>query len=191
MGYEGKEGVDSLIYEVKDKDEQLAEQLTRAIYASLIEDVENLYERMNNIQADLETLLQRRCDLIADYVEILKRYVPHQRDVLNQITKAQSKIVAAKTISEKIEANTDSVITEDNLWDVIKKYPKLKNDPDLMRIFDHLAGIRIRILVDVQGYNDRVPEYNKKIEKIPLPEIFNFRPAVLFKTKGIKGLRSE
>ena len=62
----------------------------------------------------------------------------------------------------------------------IDKYQSIRRDVNFIRLLDEFAGTRNRIAIDKMRYNDVVKKYNEKIKNIPFPELFDFKPAVLF-----------
>jgi len=180
MRNEAKEDIIKLINEIKEKDRELAKQLVKAIYSSIIEDIEKLDEYVNGNWDNLENLFIRRFDLIPNYLTIIKRYAPKEEKICNQVNKARLKIEAAKTISEKIFANKELTTALENLNIAIDKYQSIRRDVNFIRLLDEFAGTRNRIAIDKRRYNDVVKKYNEKIKNIPFPELFDFKPAVLF-----------
>ena len=55
--------------------------------------------------AQVENQLQRRYDLIPNYVETVKGYAAHEKEVFLRVTEARSKVAGAGSIQDKIEAN--------------------------------------------------------------------------------------
>ena len=64
-----------------------------------------LDEGVKGAWAQVENQLQRRYDLIPNYVETVKGYAKHEREVLTQVTQARASVGRANNIGEKIDAN--------------------------------------------------------------------------------------
>src|SRR3989337_775907 len=55
--------------------------------------------------SQINVQLKRRTDLIPNLVETVKGYAKHEKTVFEQVTKARSALMSAKTPLEKAEAN--------------------------------------------------------------------------------------
>ncbi|MBW1744181.1 MAG: LemA family protein, partial [Deltaproteobacteria bacterium] len=64
-------------------------------------------EGVKGAWAQVENQLQRRYDLIPNYVETVKGYAAHEKEVFLKVTKARSKVGQAGPISDKIAANNE------------------------------------------------------------------------------------
>src|SRR5205814_8397946 len=61
--------------------------------------------RINEALSHIDVQLKRRVDLIPNLVETVKDYAKHEKDLLENVTKARASLVSAKTKQEKAEAN--------------------------------------------------------------------------------------
>src|SRR5690242_1660515 len=60
-----------------------------------------LQENVNTAWAQVETVLQRRFDLIPNLVATVKGYAEHEKEILEEVTRLRSQWGAAKTPDEK------------------------------------------------------------------------------------------
>ncbi|MGZ7044442.1 MAG: LemA family protein, partial [Methanobacterium sp.] len=74
---------------------------TVVMYNSLV----NLRNRVKNGWAQINVQLKRRNDLIPNLVETVKGYAEHERGVFENVTKARTSIMNAKSVPETAEAN--------------------------------------------------------------------------------------
>ncbi|MBC8184523.1 LemA family protein [candidate division KSB1 bacterium] len=135
----------------------------KGIYNSFV----TLDEGVNNSWAQVETVLQRRFDLIPNLVETVKGYASHEKEVLTEVTKARASVGGASTINDKIQANNQLTSALSRLLVVVEKYPDLKANQNFIRLQDELAGTENRIAVERRRYNDTVKTYNQKIRIFP------------------------
>src|SRR4051794_34882014 len=61
-------------------------------------------EVVKNAWAQVETVLQRRFDLIPNLVNTVKGYAEHEKGTLEEVTRLRSQWGAAKTVDEKAQA---------------------------------------------------------------------------------------
>jgi LemA protein len=133
--------------------------------------------------AQVENQLQRRYDLIPNYVETVKGYATHEKEVFLRVTEARSKVAGAGSIQDKIEANNQLSSALSRLLLVVERYPDLKANANFIRLQDELAGTENRIAVERRRYNETVKTYNITIRRFPtnlLAGLFGFDQAAFF-----------
>ena len=140
-------------------------------------------EGVKGAWAQVENQLQRRYDLIPNYVETVKGYAKHEKEVFIQVTEARSKVAGAGTIPEKIGANNQLSSALARLLVVVERYPALKANTNFIRLQDELAGTENRIAVERRRFNETVKIYNTKIRSFPtnlVAGMFGFEKAAFF-----------
>jgi len=133
--------------------------------------------------AQVENQLQRRYDLIPNYVETVKGFAKQERDVFIKVTEARSRVGGATTVPDKIEANNQLSSALSRLLVVVERYPELKSDQNFLRLQDELAGTENRIAVERMRYNETVKTYNITVRTFPtniLAGMFGFEKAAFF-----------
>ena len=140
-------------------------------------------EEVSSAEANIDTYLQRRADLIPNIVASVKSYAAHETEVYSKIAEARQKLVNAGNISEKAEANAELSSALQGLNIVVESYPELKADATYIALMDELEGSENRIATARKDYNDVVKEYNNKVIKFPaniFAGIFGFEKADYF-----------
>ena len=140
-------------------------------------------ESVKGAWAQVENQLQRRYDLIPNYVETVKGYAAHEKEVFVKVTEARSKVAGAGSINEKIQANNQLSSALSRLLVVVERYPELKANTNFIRLQDELAGTENRIAVERRRFNETVKVYNIKIRTFPtniIAGIFRFEKATFF-----------
>jgi LemA protein len=151
----------------------------KGTYNSLV----RMDEQVKAAWAQVENQLQRRYDLIPNYVETVKGYAKHEKEVLLKVTEARSKVAGAGAISEKIAANNQLSSALARLLVVVERYPDLKANVNFIRLQDELAGTENRISVERRRFNEMVRVYNTEIRSFPtnlVAGIFKFKKATFF-----------
>ena len=142
-----------------------------------------LDEGVKTSWAQVENQLQRRYDLIPNYVETVKGYASHESEVFIRVTEARARVGSANTPMEKIEANNGLSGALARLMVVVENYPDLKANTNFIRLQDELAGTENRISVERRRFNESVRQYNQQIRTFPnnlLAGFFGFERADLF-----------
>ncbi len=142
-------------------------------------------ESMKASWAQVQTVLQRRLDLIPNLVETVKGYAIHEQDVLIRVTEARAKVAGSQgaPISDQIKANNELTGALSRLMVVVENYPNLKANEGFLRLQDELAGTENRIAVERRRYNEEVRDYNVRVRTFPaviIASVFHFGQATPF-----------
>jgi LemA protein len=156
-----------------------AYSIVKGTYNTLV----RMDERVKGNWSQIENQLQRRADLIPNLVETVKGYAAHEREVLEEVTRARSRVGSAGSVAEKMEANNELTGALSRLLLVVENYPDLKANESFIRLQDELAGTENRIATERRRYNDSVVEYNTRLRSFPtvlFAGVFKFERAALF-----------
>jgi LemA protein len=134
-----------------------------------------LDEAMKTQWSQVETVLQRRFDLIPNLVNTVKGYAEHEREVLTRVTELRSQWGAARTVEEKAEAGSALQGALSRLLLVAENYPQLKADQGFRDLQVQLEGTENRIAVERQRYNESVQAYNTEVRQFPASLVAGLR----------------
>ncbi|MBY5034945.1 LemA family protein [Streptococcus gallolyticus] len=119
-------------------------------------------------QANVDTQLQRRYDLIPNVVSAVKGAMEHETEVFTAIADARAKIGSASRNSEEYkEAQTQLDSAVSRLLVLTENYPQLNSNQQVSELITELEGTENRILVARKDYNTVASVYNKKIRRFP------------------------
>jgi LemA protein len=133
--------------------------------------------------AQVQNQLQRRNDLIPNLVETVKGYAQHEEGVYKDIAEARSRLLAARSPEETIQAANQQTSALGRLLAVVENYPQLRANEQFNRLMDELSGTENRIAVERMRYNERVQEYNTSRRQFPsnvTAALFSFREHPFF-----------
>lgn len=116
---------------------------------------------------DVESVLQRRFDLIPNLVNTVKGYAAHEKGILEEVTRLRSQWGEARTPEARAGAATQLEGALGRLMLVAENYPDLKANQNFMALQDELAGTENRISVERQRYNGVVQTYNTAVRQMP------------------------
>lgn len=163
-------------------------------YNSLVKKDEMVDARWSQV----ETVLQRRLDLIPGLVESVKGYAKHEQDTLLAVTEARTRALSALSASaaqtrerdpdlgDLDHADTQLRVALGRLFAVVEQYPALQASTNFLTLQDQLEGSENRIAVERQRYNDAVRHYNAKLRAFPgnvVSAMFGFTPRAYFASK--------
>jgi len=132
-------------------------------------------EATNSAWAQVETVLQRRFDLIPNLVNTVKGYAAHEKEILEEVTRLRSQWGSAATVEEKAKAAGELEGTLSRLLLVAENYPQLKADQAFRDLQHELAGTENRITVERQRYNDSIRSYNTAVRMFPGSLVASFK----------------
>jgi LemA protein len=133
--------------------------------------------------AQVQNQLQRRNDLVPNLVETVKGYAQHEEGVFKEVADARSRLLAAKTPQDAIEAANQQSSALGRLLAIVENYPQLKANEQFNRLMDELSGTENRIASERMRYNERVQEYNTARRRFPgniTANLFSFQDYPLF-----------
>lgn len=139
--------------------------------------------RVDEAWSDIEVQLKRRHDLIPNLVEIVKGYAGHEKEVFEEVTKARTKAIEAKTIKEHAEAENILSGALKTLFAVAENYPDLKASQNFLELQRELTDTEDKIQAARRFYNSQVRDFNIAIQIFPNRLVANwlkFRPREFF-----------
>lgn len=137
----------------------------------------------NNAWSDVDVQLKRRYDLIPNLVSTVKGYASHEKEVLENVTKARAAATTAKTPAEQSEAENMLTGALRQLFAVAENYPELKANTNFLDLQKNLSEIEDAIQNARRYYNAVVRDNNIKVESFPsniVATIFNFEKREFF-----------
>lgn len=138
-----------------------------------------LDEAVNSSWAQVETVLQRRYDLIPNLVNTVKGFAQQEERVLTEVSRLRSQWGEAKTVSEKAQTASALEGALGRLMVVVEKYPELKSNQNFLALQDELTGTENRVSVERRRYNEAVRTYNTAVRTFPanlVGGMFGFGP---------------
>lgn len=152
------------------------------LYNSLVTAKVRIQEALSHIDVQLK----RRTDLIPNLLETVKGYAKHEKELLENITKARTSLMSAKTTQDKAQANNMLSDTLKSLFAVAENYPDLKANQNFGKLQDELSDTENKIAYSRQFYNSNVMDYNTKVAVFPnsiIANMFGFKPAEFFEAE--------
>lgn len=155
-------------------------------------------EKVDQRWAQVDTVIQRKLDLIPNLVETVKGYASHEKETLLQVMEARSKLLSRLTGSEQRAPQSKTELEEirlaisgvgaslGRLFAIVENYPDLKASQNFLNLQDQLEGTENRIAVERQRYNEAVMVYNRGIKRFPgnlVAAFFGFEPKPYFEAQ--------
>ena len=152
-------------------------------------------ERVSSAWANVETVYQRRADLIPNLVNTVKGYAAHESQTLMEVAEARAKSTAisvdpSTATPEQMEAwmkaQSEVGSALGRLIAISENYPDLKANQNFLELQKQLEGTENRISTERRKYNEEVRDYNVKLRRFPtniIAGMFGFEKRVMFEAQ--------
>jgi LemA protein len=134
-------------------------------------------QAVNGAWAQVQTVYQRRADLIPNLVETVKGFAAQERTVLEEVTRARAS-ASQMTLSPEMlhdpaalkkfqDAQSALGGALSRLLVTVERYPELKSNANFLALQSQLEGTENRITVERRRYNETVQVYNTQLRLFP------------------------
>ena len=150
-------------------------------------------QNVNEKWANVETVYQKRANLIPNLERTVKSYAKFEQETLTKVIEARSKAtqvtIDPTNMTEADLAKFQSAQGElsgalSRLMAVVEQYPNLKADQQFIDFQREYTAIENSIRAETVNYNAAVKEYNTSIKVFPnniIANFSNFKEKPLFK----------
>ena len=142
-----------------------------AIVAIFVVSIYNKLVKLKNTVksswSDIDVQLKKRFDLVPNLVETVKGYAGHEKDTLENVTRARTQAVSAQGVGAQAAAEGELSQALGRLMMVVEQYPDLKANQNFLSLQEELTSTENKIGFSRQFYNDEVMKYNTRIQSVP------------------------
>ncbi len=151
----------------------------------------NKLVKLKNLVAEawsgIDVQLKKRYDLIPNLVETVKGYAAHEKETLENVTRARAAAQQATTVEghQTAEKNLSGALM--NLIAVAERYPDLKANTNFLELQNMLGVVEGDLEKARRYYNGTVREQNTLIESFPsnlIASAFGFIKSVFFELEN-------
>ena len=151
--------------------------------------------KVSEAWANVETVYQRRADLIPNLVSTVKGYAAHEQQTLQAVTDARANATnltldPATATPEDMErymrAQQEVGSALGRLIAIAESYPDLKANQNFLELQKQLEGTENRISTERRKYNETVKEFNASIRRFPtnlIAGMFGFEKQTMFEAQ--------
>lgn len=142
--------------------------------------------RIKEALSGIDVQLKRRVDLVPNLVSTVKGYAKHEKELLENVTKARASLMNAKGTVEK--AKSDDMLSSalKSLIAISESYPDLKASKNFLALQEELSDIEAKIAYARQFFNTNVASYNSTLVNFPgsvIGSMFAFKQEAFFAAK--------
>ena len=151
-------------------------------------------EEVSSAWGQVQNVYQRRLDLIPNLVETVKGYAAHEKQTLEDVVNARSKVSQINVSSDMVndpealakfqQAQQGLSGALSRLLAVVESYPDLKANQNFLALQSQLEGAENRITVERMRFNEAAQRFNTLRRSFPTIMIANswgFKEKAYFK----------
>jgi len=154
--------------------------------------VYNKLVRLRNLVQEgwssIDVMLKKRHDLIPNLVETVKGYATHEKETLENVTRARNLALGANSVEAKEAAEKNLNQAMMNLFAVAEQYPDLKANTNFQQLQAELTSIENDIEKSRRYYNGTVRENNTAVESFPsniIANMYKFEKSPFFELQNV------
>jgi len=134
-----------------------------AVYNGLIK----FRNRVDEAWSDIGIQLKRRYDLIPNLINTVKGYAKHEKELMENVTKARTEAMGTQSPKESAEKENMLSDTLKSLFAVSENYPDLKANQNFLELQRELTDTEDKIQASRRFYNGNVRDFNTKLQVFP------------------------
>lgn len=142
--------------------------------------------RIKEAFSGIDVQLKRRIELVPNLIESVKGYAKHEKELLENVTKARSSLMRAGTTQEKAQSDNMLSSALKSLFAISENYPDLKASKNFLQLQEELSDIEAKIAYARQFFNTNVSSYNSTLVNFPsslIGGIFGFKEEEFFEAE--------
>lgn len=143
--------------------------------------------RIKEAFSGIDVQLKRRVDLVPNLIETVKGYAKHEKQLIENVTKARTSLMQAQSPHQKAESDNMLVGALKSIFAVSENYPTLKANENFLNLQNELSDIEAKIAYARQFYNSNVRDFNATLANFPsgtLGKMFGFKQEEFFEAKS-------
>ena len=123
--------------------------------------------KVKEAEGSVDVQLKKRYDLIPNILMIAKKFMEHERSLIEDITKLRTQAASARDMSEKIKLDNAIKGKMDQLMVSVENYPQLKSDATMVQAMQTYAEVEEHIAAASRFYKCAVNDLNNAVEIFP------------------------
>lgn len=125
-------------------------------------------QQVQKTWSTVESMMQRRADVIGSQVNVVKGYMQHEEKVLSEIAAARAVLYDNYSdVNSKIAADERLSAAGRQILALAENYPELKAGDLFENLQVEIEGSENRVSVARKDFIDAVQEYNTKVSRFP------------------------
>jgi len=128
----------------------------------------HLHTTAQNAFSTIEVMLKKRYDLIPGLIDTIQRFVEHEENVFEEVTRLRSRAMSPGVGANEVADLDKQMSTALNqLIATAEAYPELKSNENFLQMQASLNEIEEQISAARRSYNMSVKHYNDGVRMLP------------------------
>ncbi len=136
-------------------------------FVTLYNGLINLDKSTARAWSNIDVLLKQRHDELPKLVSTVEGYMAHERETLQRVIEARTRVASAQGVNEKAQADGALTGALRQLFAVAEGYPELKADSSFQHLQSRISEIEEQIADRREFYNHAVNQFNIRIHQLP------------------------
>ena len=153
-------------------------------FVTLYNGLINLDKSTARAWSNIDVLLKQRHDELPKLVSTVEGYMAHERETLQRVIEARTRVASAQGVNEKAQADGALTGALRQLFAVAEGYPELKADSSFQHLQSRISEIEEQIADRREFYNHAVNQFNIRIHQLPdlfIANMLNLRDREYFR----------
>ena len=142
---------------------------------------------LKEAESGIDVQLKRRHDLIPNLIEVVKGYAAHEKNVLEEVTRARGQAQGAVSMEDKQAAEKNLSQVLKSIFAISEAYPNLKADQSFLALQTTLSDTEDQIQMARRYYNGTVRDLNVLVQSFPgnvVAGAFQFKSEAFFEIES-------
>ena len=122
-----------------------------------------LNERVKEAWSGITVILKLRADLIPNLVNTVKGYTKHEKETFEEVTKARTAVMSAKSVDESAAAEQTLQGALSKIFALAEAYPELKANENFKELQSQLVDTEEKLQASRRFYHAGAREFNTKL----------------------------
>ena len=153
-------------------------------FVTLYNGLINLDKSTARSWSNIDVLLKQRHDELPKLVSTVEGYMAHERETLQRVIEARTRVASAQGVNEKAQADGALTGALRQLFAVAEGYPELKADSSFQHLQSRISEVEEQIADRREFYNHAVNQFNIRIHQLPdvfIANMLNLRDREYFR----------
>ena len=126
--------------------------------------------RVHQAFSTIDVMLKKRFDLIPNLLATAKKYMVHERELLDRLTALRAMASSGGDLTDNQRLQTENQITQTlrSLFAVSENYPSLRANENFLQLQGSLNEVEEQLSASRRAYNAAVTDFNNGVEMFPL-----------------------
>ncbi|MFA5602408.1 MAG: LemA family protein [Bacilli bacterium] len=128
---------------------------------------------INEAEASIDSILRKRFDLLNKAVGVIKGYIGHEKEILEDVVKLRSRKLSNIELDKELNESIKQ------FYEIADSYSELKGSDNFLKLLDSINDVEEQLSASRNYYNSKIASYDKRVRKFPSNMV-----AKLFKYKN-------